>query len=622
MRVGGAASLFVLKAAAGEMRAGHKYLKRIKNPRAGLKGQKKWLYFYTTGELRDFRREEAKKLLSRIASFFGVNVGRPALNKARTEYDRLKIETVFKGQVSQEEFSRHWIEYWRRPEYYNQKYSGVRDRKERERPETSAPKDFTRSVRRESSKSRKADYNPDVMRFLVTQYGSGKRAKASGAKDAEGAEPPKQNQQAAQRTESVRGRQLRPRTPESVETAIAAVKKSKASNTEKVRSLLKIEEETPQVLTIQPDAKLKERQEISDKDISRITDLNVSAADSGGKPIELDLIHASSKGQVRKNFDTEKLKKLKESIAENGLIQAPVVRPSKEKPGHYEIIAGERRIRALRLLQKEGRLDGSLINVIVQDVDNRTAGIIQLEENFNREDNTAGEIADHLKKMIDEENMSIPELARRSGRSQATVRNYLAITNLHPDLRKLLDRGEMSSTAAQILGTLPEHGRQLRAHSLMLQKNLRTQTLRQLVSDMKTQGEFFTLEDVQTDAMKRARKELEGHDPSRLVGKFNTFMDRHQQALNRFIEQDSSRLSSLALSATGDYENTMKRMELMQDQIDSIIKKMREHRDKISGEPALFKSWMSELIELSSLCQKARDRYICDFFHFVGCVAR
>lgn len=622
MRVGGAASLFVLKAAAGEMRAGHKYLKRIRNPRAGLKGQQKWLYFYTTEELRDFRRKEAKTLLARIASFFGVKVGRPALKKARTEYDRLKIETVFKGQVSQEEFSQHWIEYWRRPEYYHQKYSGAGDRKERERPETSGPKDFTRAVRRESSKSRKADYSPGVMRFLVAQYGSAKRAKASGAKDAEGAEPPKQTEQAAQRTEPVRGRQLRPRTPESVERAIAAVKKSKASNTEKVRSLLKIEEETPQVLTIQPDAKRKERQEISDKDISRITDLNAKAADSGGKSIELDLIHASSKGQVRKKFDVEKLKKLKESIAENGLIQAPVVRPSKEKPGQYEIIAGERRIRALRMLQKEGRLDGSKINVIVQDVDNRTAGIIQLEENFNREDNTAGEIADHLKKMIDDENMSIPELARRSGRSPATVRNYLAITNLHPDLRKLLDRGEMSSTAAQILGTLPEHGRQLRAHSLMLQKNLRTQTLRQLVSDMKTQGEFFTLEDIETDAMKRARKELDGQDASRLVGKFNNFMDRHQQALNRFVEQDSSRLSSLALSATGDYENTMKRMELMQDQIQSIIKKMREHRDRVAGEPALFKSWMAELIEMSSLCQKARDRYICDFFRFVGCVAR
>lgn len=137
--------------------------------------------------------------------------------------------------------------------------------------------------------------------------------------------------------------------------------------------------------------------------------------------------------QPRRVFDGEALQSLAASIAEYGLIQPITVRLHY---GRYELVTGERRLRAAKLAGL------SRIPCIVLDVDMEESGLLAMVENLQREDLDFVEAARGIANLIKLFDLSQEEAARRLGLSQSAVANKLRLLKLPPDiLAALRDKG-------------------------------------------------------------------------------------------------------------------------------------------------------------------------------------
>lgn len=140
--------------------------------------------------------------------------------------------------------------------------------------------------------------------------------------------------------------------------------------------------------------------------------------------------------QARRVFDKEALGELAESIERHGILQPIVVR---SKPnGFYEIIAGERRWRACRLL---GLTE---MPAIVKEVDEATAAELSLIENLQREDLNPVEEANGYKTLMETYGLTQEEAASRVGKSRAAVANVVRILKLPASVLTLVESGELS----------------------------------------------------------------------------------------------------------------------------------------------------------------------------------
>lgn len=130
--------------------------------------------------------------------------------------------------------------------------------------------------------------------------------------------------------------------------------------------------------------------------------------------------------QPRLNFFEEKIIELANSIDENGLIQPVVVR--KIEKG-YELVAGERRLRATKHLNKK------TIEAIIQNYDEKTSAKISVIENIQRENLSAIEEAVAYEKLIKEHGYSQKDLAQELGKSQSTVANKIRLLGLSQEVK-------------------------------------------------------------------------------------------------------------------------------------------------------------------------------------------
>jgi ParB family chromosome partitioning protein len=153
------------------------------------------------------------------------------------------------------------------------------------------------------------------------------------------------------------------------------------------------------------------------------------------------------KYQPRRHFDDAALEELASSIKTQGLIQPIVVRDAGR--GQYELIAGERRWRAA---QKAGLLQ---IPAVVRDIPAQSALAVALIENIQRQELTALEEAEALRRLIDEFKLSQQQAADAVGRSRAAVANLLRLLELPEPIRDLLDEGRIEMGHARALLTLP-----------------------------------------------------------------------------------------------------------------------------------------------------------------------
>lgn len=141
--------------------------------------------------------------------------------------------------------------------------------------------------------------------------------------------------------------------------------------------------------------------------------------------------------QPRMEFKTEELSELAASISENGLIQPIVVRGS---PGEqqYELVAGERRLRAVR------QLGWTEVSAIVRRVDDRTLLILALVENIQRQDLGPIDEAKGYGALRDQFGLTQAEVAEAVGKSRSAVANKLRLLRLPPPVRQMIEEGVLS----------------------------------------------------------------------------------------------------------------------------------------------------------------------------------
>lgn len=151
------------------------------------------------------------------------------------------------------------------------------------------------------------------------------------------------------------------------------------------------------------------------------------------------------KYQPRGSMDPRALEALARSIEQSGLMQPIVVRGLAHAPGRYELIAGERRWRALDQL---GRRE---VPAIIQTVGDREAAELALVENLQREDLNPMDRASALKRLADEFGLTHQEVASRVGMDRATVTNLVRLLELDTATAALVRSGALSLGHAKVL---------------------------------------------------------------------------------------------------------------------------------------------------------------------------
>ena len=148
--------------------------------------------------------------------------------------------------------------------------------------------------------------------------------------------------------------------------------------------------------------------------------------------------------QPRRSFVQAELEELAASIAENGLLQPIVVRAAAGADS-YELIAGERRLRAV------GILGWDEVPVIVRDASDRTLLVLALVENLQREALNPLEEAEGYASLGEQFDMKQADIAAAVGKDRSTVANLLRLLKLPVSVRRLVERGSLSAGHARAL---------------------------------------------------------------------------------------------------------------------------------------------------------------------------
>ena len=167
--------------------------------------------------------------------------------------------------------------------------------------------------------------------------------------------------------------------------------------------------------------------------------------------------------QPRQHFSREGLEELRDSIAQHGVLQPLTVRQKGER---FELIAGERRLRAARMA---GLAE---VPCIVMDVDMESSGVIALIENIQRRDLDFIEEAEGIEQLIRLFGLSQEQIARRLGKSQSAVANKLRLLRLPKDVLERLHTADLTERHARALLRLPDAETQRRALDFMLDQRM------------------------------------------------------------------------------------------------------------------------------------------------------
>ena len=190
--------------------------------------------------------------------------------------------------------------------------------------------------------------------------------------------------------------------------------------------------------------------------------------------LPIHLIQASQY-QPRVEFDEEDLDELAQSIAQHGVLQPVVVR--KTEMG-YELIVGERRLRACR------RLGLTTIPAIVRDYGDKQAAELALIENLQRKDLRLFEEAEGYKRLLDEFGLTQEELAGRLGKTQSSIANKLRLLRLPPSVREIISREILSERHARALLRLESEEQQLKIVNQVVEQGLNVRQTEELVQQM------------------------------------------------------------------------------------------------------------------------------------------
>ena len=188
--------------------------------------------------------------------------------------------------------------------------------------------------------------------------------------------------------------------------------------------------------------------------------------------INIDLIDTNPY-QPRNTFEDEKLLELSESIKHLGVIQPITVR--KLENGRYQLISGERRLRAAKLAGLTS------IPAFIRDASETEILQLALVENIQREDLNAIDVAIALEKLIEEYNLTQEQLSEKIGKNRATIANFLRLLKLPVEVQAAIREGKISMGHARTLINLPSIELQLEITEKIIQNDLSVRQVEELV---------------------------------------------------------------------------------------------------------------------------------------------
>lgn len=180
--------------------------------------------------------------------------------------------------------------------------------------------------------------------------------------------------------------------------------------------------------------------------------------------------------QPRTDFDQQALEELAESIRLQGLIQPITVR--QDNSGHYQLISGERRLRASKIAGLK------TIPAYVRTANDQQMLEMALIENIQRENLNAIEVALSFQRMIDELDLKQEELGERVSKNRSTVTNYLRLLKLPPVIQAAIRDGNISMGHARALINLPEVDKQLYVFQEVLKQGLSVRKTEEIVREI------------------------------------------------------------------------------------------------------------------------------------------
>ena len=180
--------------------------------------------------------------------------------------------------------------------------------------------------------------------------------------------------------------------------------------------------------------------------------------------------------QPRTEFDEQALQELADSISVQGLIQPVTVR--KTGPRSYQLISGERRLRASKIA---GLTE---IPAYVRTANDQQMLEMALIENIQRENLNAIEMALSFQRMIDECNLKQDELGERVSKNRSTVTNYLRLLKLPPVVQSSIRDGQITMGHARALVNVEDAAKLLFIHHQIIEKGLSVRKVEELVREL------------------------------------------------------------------------------------------------------------------------------------------
>ena len=221
--------------------------------------------------------------------------------------------------------------------------------------------------------------------------------------------------------------------------------------------------------------------------------------------------------QPRATFDEESIAELAQSIQQVGLLQPLLVR--KVDDG-YELVAGERRLRAVTSLGME-----KVACIVRQDIEDESSAMMALIENLQREDLHYLEEAQCYQKLLETYGLTQEELANRLGKSQSSIANKLRLLKLSDEVKAAMTEKRLSERHARALLKLTDDKQRLDAVERIAEKGLSVKETEQMVE--KTLNKAY---DEKQDGAKPRPKLM------RIVRDYRLFMNTINQAVNQLRE--------------------------------------------------------------------------------------
>ncbi len=236
-------------------------------------------------------------------------------------------------------------------------------------------------------------------------------------------------------------------------------------------------------------------------DIDAVYEKNYNETHGVIREIQLNSILANPM-QPRQNFDEKSLRELANSIEHYGLLQPIVVR--EDEHGTYILIAGERRLRATKMLQRES------IQALVITAEEHKMRELALIENVQREDLNPIDLALCYQALLQEYNLTQEQLAQKIYKSRTQITNTLRLLELSQSAQELIKDGKLTQGHAKMLIGLSPSDEAIALQTIFGQK-LNVRETETLTKTMKTKNKDTPTESTYIDSLQKLQTILKNY---------------------------------------------------------------------------------------------------------------